>query len=129
MSVLSVCMSVLCTVLLVCTVCVNIGLSVHLSDFQPCSTSALFSDPICPVPTCWVNQLSEIWVGNSVANPDPGSGAFCDPWIRNPGWVKSRIRIRDEQPGSYFLELRNNFFGVQILQFFDTDPGSGWRQF
>ncbi len=41
-----------------------------------------------------------------------------------------RIRIRDEQPGSYFLELRNHFFcffGVKILKFFDADPG--WRQF
>jgi hypothetical protein len=37
--------------------------------------------------------------------------------------------IRDEQPGSYFLELRNHFFfafsGVKILKFFDEDPGSG----
>ncbi len=36
--------------------------------------------------------------------------------------------IRDEQPGSYFLELRNlffAFFGVKILKFFDEDPGSG----
>jgi hypothetical protein len=35
--------------------------------------------------------------------------------------------IRDEQPGSYFLELRNHFFGVKILKFFDEDPGSGIR--
>jgi hypothetical protein len=37
--------------------------------------------------------------------------------------------IRDEQPGSYFLELRNHFFclGVKILKFFDADPG--WRHF
>jgi hypothetical protein len=36
--------------------------------------------------------------------------------------------IRDEQPGSYFLVLRNHFlgfFGVKILKFFDADPGSG----
>jgi hypothetical protein len=33
--------------------------------------------------------------------------------------------IRDEQPGSYFLELRNHFFGVKILKFFVADPGSG----
>jgi hypothetical protein len=50
-------------------------------------------------------------------------------------------------PGSYFLELRTHFFGffgVKILKFFDSDPGSGmetvrirdgdrsdpgWRQF
>jgi hypothetical protein len=36
--------------------------------------------------------------------------------------------IRDEQPRSYFLELRNHFFGifgVKILKFFDEDLGSG----
>jgi hypothetical protein len=39
-----------------------------------------------------------------------------------------RSGIRDEQPGSYFLELKNHFlafFGVKILKFFDEDPGSG----
>ena len=38
--------------------------------------------------------------------------------------------IRDEQPGSYFFELRNHFFaflGVKILKFFDEDQGSGIR--
>jgi hypothetical protein len=30
-----------------------------------------------------------------------------------------------EQPGSYSLELRKQFFGVKILKFFDADPGSG----
>ncbi len=33
--------------------------------------------------------------------------------------------IQDEQPGSYFLEHRNHFFGVKMLKFFDADPGSG----
>ncbi len=33
--------------------------------------------------------------------------------------------IRDEQPGSYFLELRNHFLWVKIFKFFDADPGSG----
>jgi hypothetical protein len=37
-----------------------------------------------------------------------GSGAFLTP---GSGMGKKiRIRIRDEQPGSYFRELRNNFF-------------------
>ncbi len=38
---------------------------------------------------------------------DPGSGIWClfDLWIREPGWVKIRIRIQDEQPESYFREL------------------------
>jgi hypothetical protein len=68
----------------------------------------------------------------SVADPDPGSGIGClfDPWIRDPGWEKVSIGsgIRDEQPGSYLLKLRNHFFcffGVKILKFFDEDPGSG----
>ncbi len=55
-----------------------------------------------------------------------GSGIWClfDPWIRDPGWVKksgSGSGIRDEQPWSYFLELRNHFF---VLKYFDADPGS-----
>jgi hypothetical protein len=46
----------------------------------------------------------------SVADPDPG-------------WVKVRIRMNN--PGSYFQDLRNHFLGVNILKFFDADPGSG----
>jgi hypothetical protein len=44
-----------------------------------------------------------------------GSGIRClfDPWIRDPGWVKVRIRIRDEQLESYFRELRNH--GLKYL--------------
>jgi hypothetical protein len=37
----------------------------------------------------------------SVADPDPGSGAFLTPGSG----------IRDEQSGSYFLELKNYFLG------------------
>ncbi len=37
---------------------------------------------------------------------------------------KVRIWIRDEQSGSYYLELRN-IFGVKIVKLFDTDLGSG----
>jgi hypothetical protein len=36
--------------------------------------------------------------------------------------------IRDEQPGSYILELRNHFFWVKIFKFFDADPGSGMEK-
>jgi hypothetical protein len=60
---------------------------------------------------------------HSVADPDPGSGAFLTPGsgIRD-GWKSaSGSGIRDEQPGSYFLELRNHFLGLKHL----TDPGSG----
>jgi hypothetical protein len=34
--------------------------------------------------------------------------------------------FRNEQPGSYFLELRNHFLGIKILKFFDADPVSGF---
>jgi hypothetical protein len=50
----------------------------------------------------------------------------------DPGWVKNRIRIRDDQPGSYFRELRNQFFGLKYLNYLmrirdgkNPDSGSG----
>jgi hypothetical protein len=49
----------------------------------------------------------------SVADPDPGSGALLTPGSE----------IRDEQSGSYFLELRNHFFGVKNTKVLDADPG------
>ncbi len=63
-----------------------------------------------------------------------GSGSGIRDWV--PFWPLDQDRrksatgsgIRDEEPGSYFLELRNHifaFFGVKILEFFDEDPGSG----
>jgi hypothetical protein len=42
---------------------------------------------------------------------NPGFGAFFTPGV-GMAWVKKiKIRIRDEHPGSYFLELRNQFLG------------------
>jgi hypothetical protein len=64
-----------------------------------------------------------------------GSGIGClfDPWIRDPGWEKVSIRIRDEQPGSYFLELRKHFFllflGLKYLNSLMRIQDPGWRQF
>ncbi len=64
---------------------------------------------------------------------DPGLGAFLTPGsgIRDGRTSASGSGIRDEQPGSYFFELRNHFFcffGVKILKFFDEDPGSGMEK-
>jgi len=61
---------------------------------------------------------------------DPGLGAFLTPGsgIRDRRKSASGSGIRDELPGSYYLELRNHFFavfGIKILKFFDEDPGSG----
>jgi hypothetical protein len=66
----------------------------------------------------------------SVADPGSGIGCLFDPGIRDGRQSASGSGIRDEQPGSYFLELRNHsfaFFGVKILKFFDENPGSGIR--
>jgi hypothetical protein len=47
----------------------------------------------------------------------------------DPGSVKKiRIRIRDEQPRSYFQELRKPLFWVKILELFDADPVSGIKK-
>jgi hypothetical protein len=56
-----------------------------------------------------------------------GSGIRCfvDPWIRDPGWVKIKIRIRDEHLGSYFREKL--LFWFKIIKFIDADPGS-WME-
>jgi hypothetical protein len=63
---------------------------------------------------------------------DPGSGAFLTPGSGMGRKSASGSGIRHEQPGSNFLELRNHFFcffGVNILKFFDADPGSGMEKF
>jgi hypothetical protein len=57
----------------------------------------------------------------SVADPDP---VLFDSRIWDPGWVKIKISIRDEHPGSYFREL-GNIFGLKILKFIDADPDPG----
>ncbi len=50
---------------------------------------------------------------------DQGSRIRClfDLWIRAPGWIKpgSGSGIWNEQPGLYFLELRNHFSGLKHL--------------
>ncbi len=43
-------------------------------------------------------------------------------------WQCCGSGIQDDQPGSYFRELRNHCFGVKILKFFDADPGSGMEK-
>jgi hypothetical protein len=62
---------------------------------------------------------------------DPGLGAFLTPGSGMGRKSASGSGIRDEQPRSYFLELRNHFFGflgVKIFKFFDVDPESGMEK-
>jgi hypothetical protein len=61
---------------------------------------------------------------NSVADPDPGSGAFLTP---GSGMGKVRIRIRDPDPTRIiFPRAQKPFFWVKILKFYDADPG--WKK-
>jgi hypothetical protein len=62
----------------------------------------------------------------SVADPNPGSGAFLSPGSGMGKKSGSGIRFRDEQPRSYLLELRNHFLWVKILEFLDVDLG--WKK-
>ncbi len=66
-----------------------------------------------------------IWIRN------PGSMPF---WPLDPGSGMARKSasgsgIHDEQPGSYFLELRNHFFGLKYLNSLMRIRDPGWRQF
>jgi hypothetical protein len=56
-------------------------------------------------------------VPSSVADPGSGIGCLFDPWIRDGRKSASGSGIRDEQPGSYFLELRNYFFAFLGLKY------------
>jgi hypothetical protein len=76
----------------------------------------------------------EIRPKTSVADPDPGLGAFLTPGsgIRDGRKSASGSGIQDEQPGSYFLELRNHFFaffGLKYLNSLMRIRHPGWRQF
>jgi hypothetical protein len=64
-----------------------------------------------------------------------GSGAFLTPGSGIRDREKIRIRIRDEQPGSYFLELRNHFLGLKYFNSLmrirdgkNSDPGPGMEK-
>jgi hypothetical protein len=66
------------------------------------------------------------------------SGIRClfDPWIRDPGWVESQhpdpgSGMNIEQPGSYFLELRNHFFSFLRLKYLNSlirIRDRGWKK-
>ncbi len=71
----------------------------------------------------------------SVADPDPGSGAFLIPasGVRDPGWVKIKIRILD-----HVSESLETIFGLKYLNsllrcgsgiFLTLDLGSGMKNF
>jgi hypothetical protein len=60
---------------------------------------------------------------------DPGYGAFLTPGSGMVRKSASGSGIRDEQPGSYFVELRNHFFGLKYLNSLMRIRDPRWRQF
>jgi hypothetical protein len=67
-------------------------------------------------------------LANSVADPDPGYGAFLTP---GSGIGKKSIRYPDPESGSgmntwyHMSESLENFFWVKIRRFFESGCGSG----
>ncbi len=61
-------------------------------------------------------------VRTSVADPDPGSGAFLIPGSRMGKKSGSGIQIRDEKPESCFLELWEKFGSGSGMEK-KSDPG------
>jgi hypothetical protein len=77
---------------------------------------------ISAVRRSWERNMTK--TARAICNQCCGSGSG----IRDVRKSASGSGIRDEQPGSYFLELKNHFFAFlwdKILKFFDEDPGSG----
>jgi hypothetical protein len=65
----------------------------------------------------------------SVADPDPGSGAFLTPGSGIRDGQKVSIQIRDEQPVSYFRELGNHFLGFKYYNSLMRIRDPGWKKF
>jgi hypothetical protein len=70
-----------------------------------------------------INSVAVLRIGiRSFLTPGSGMG-------KNSG---SGIRIRDEQPGSYFRELRNNTYTLMRIRdtrWKNSDSGVGWEKF
>ncbi len=58
------------------------------------------------------------FVRRSVADPDPGSGAFFDPWT----WIWNRFFSGSRIPNPYFLELSDKFLGKKFYNSLKTGP-------
>jgi hypothetical protein len=58
-----------------------------------------------------------------------GSGAFLTPGSGMGKKSGFGSGIRDDQPGSFFLELGNHFFGLKYLNSLMRIRDPGWKQF
>jgi hypothetical protein len=62
---------------------------------------------------------------NSVADPDPGSGACLTP---GPGMVKKSGFGSEMNNPDHIFESLETIFWVKILKFFDADSGTGMEK-
>jgi hypothetical protein len=62
----------------------------------------------------------------SVADPDPGSGAFLTPGT-GMGNKSAPVSGSGMNSPDHISESLETIFWVKILQFFDADPGYGIR--
>jgi hypothetical protein len=74
-----------------------------------------------------ISDFGQISIDSSVS--DPGSDAFLTPGSGMGRKSASGSGIQDEKPGSYFLELRNNFFWLKYFNSLMRIRDLGWRQF
>jgi hypothetical protein len=73
----------------------------------------------------WPDKTRVIGRRSSSSVADPGSGDFLISGSGMGNNSGSGSRIRDEQPQSYFRELRNHFLG---LKYFNFLIGSGMEK-
>ena len=92
------------------------------------------------IPVFWISNVATVLqliinivqyfkVQCSVADPRSGIRCLFDPWIWDPGCVKNRIQIRDEQPGSCFRENRNHCCRIKYLNSLMQIRDPGWKKF
>jgi hypothetical protein len=83
------------------------------TDRRPPSRTSRRGTPHLPASRSAIHTIHTSGSVFRIRNPVPF-------WPLDPGWVKSQdpnpgFRIRVEQPVSYYLELRNHFFGLKYL--------------
>jgi hypothetical protein len=83
------------------------SLAVPTASWELCAAKKLTTGRsfLNPVPKLLLSKVSF----TQCCGSGSGIGCLFDPWIRDG--LKIRIRIRDEEPGSYFRELTNNILG------------------
>jgi hypothetical protein len=62
-----------------------------------------------------VSQLSEIWSGFSILDPDPGSESWLFTCPRSRSWIPDPESRGQKGTGSLILDPRSGFATLEIL--------------